>query len=125
MDKLDYFIKEIFGTDIMEEDFRFANFHILLHSSLLSMENDICQSLRGIEYSRVRLSVTICFTLGKINHKERLARLQSEMTIGGTYDLNQCLCDIAEKFFREIERFKGCRSVWTVKDLKRLDVVLC
>ena len=101
----------------MEEDYVFANYHLLIHKLLLSMKTDISQRLNGVVYDR--LSVTILLRVERFDARGRRKRLQADVGIGD--DLALCLHDLAERLFREIENLKGC---WTIKELLSLDVDL-
>ena len=100
----------------MEDDYVFAKYHLLIHKLLLSMKKDIRQGLHGIVFSRV--SVTIFLGVERYG-RERSKRLHADVAIGD--DLDQCVHDLAERLFREIERYKGC---WNIKELLSLDVDL-
>ena len=107
---------------IMEEDYKFAKLHILLHSSVLSMKDTISKELCDFN-GQAKLTILVQLVLEKCNDLDvRTKELQSDLVLGSCkFDLDQSLHDITEKLFRDIMMIKGCKSDWIVSKLQRLD----
>ena len=109
----------------MEEDYKFAKIHMLVHHSLASMKDSIIKDLR--EYNdTVKLSVFLQFILEEACGSDlKTETVQTDLvTRSCKYDLDQTLHDIAEKLFRDIELFKGCESEWILRKVQRVDVII-
>ena len=116
--------KRKISVNKMEEDYKFAKIHILLHRSLASMKDSISKDLR--EYSgKVKLSVFLKFILEEACGSDlKTGTVQIDLDMRSCkYDLDQSLRDITEKLFRDIELFKGCESEWVISKLQRLDII--